>query len=111
MTIRNREILNLAQLAKIYEAWEQGATLIDLAASHGVSIGVLRSRLRYYLGVEKLRVVMPTVHPKALAAYNKADKEGRLAEHLAAVAAIQLPEHTSKHEGPRPYYRHWLRKT
>lgn len=111
MTIRNREILTLPQLAKIYDAYEQGKTLVDLANSHSVSIAVLKSRLRYYLGTEKLRTVMPTVHPKALAARNKAAKEGRLKQYHAAVAKIPLPGIKSKHGKPKPYYAEWLQKT
>lgn len=109
MTNRNRETLTLSIMATINEAWEQGATLVDLAAANGVTVHVLRVRLRYYLGFDKSRV-MPTVHQNAVDEYNKAVKEDRLKEYQAKIAAITLPQSDSKGGvGVRPYYQDWLR--
>lgn len=111
MTIRTRKILTLARLAVINDAWEKGKTLHDLADAHGVSVSVLKARLRYYLGLEKTGGGMPTVHPKALAARNKAAKENRLKEYHAALAALPLPECDSYGAKPWPYYAEWSHKT
>lgn len=111
MTIRSREILNLAQLARVNEAWEKGKTLQDLAAAHGVSVAVLKARLRYYLGFGKTGGGMPSVHPKAWRARTAALKEDRLDEYYASVAALPMPECKSNLGKSKPYFIEWSEQT